>query len=131
MLNREFLKFAAVGALGFVVDALSLMFAREVLGINLYAGRVFSYLMAASFTWFCNRKYTFKSTDESLFAEWFRFLNANAIGGVVNYLVYAAAIKIVGGEGYFYIVAVGLGSLSGLIFNFTMSKRLVFRKKPG
>lgn len=126
-MSREFFRFAFIGALGFIVDALALVFAREIMGWGLYVGRIFSYLIAASFTWFCNRKYTFRSQDDFLLGEWFRFLNANALGGVVNYLVYAAAIRVAGEEGYFYIVAVGLGSLSGLLFNFTMSRKLVFR----
>lgn len=126
-MSREFLKFAVVGASGFFVDALALVFAREVMGWGLYVGRLFSYLLAASFTWFFNRKFTFASQNDFLLGEWFRFLNANALGGLVNYLVYAAAVGLMGEEGYFYIIAVGLGSLAGLIFNFTLSRKLVFR----
>jgi putative flippase GtrA len=100
-----------------------------VWGLGFYTGRVTSFLAAASFTWFCNRRFTFPEQRSAARAEWMRFVAANTIGGVVNYTVYAVLI----GQGPPFTrhpgLAVAAGSLAGLVFNFTISRAFVFREK--
>ena len=100
-------------------------------GFDRYSGRLFSYLVAATFTWWANRKWTF--TDASrrrAIRQWARFLLANAPGGLVNYLVYAALITFNQTAHEWPVLAIGAGALAGLTFNFTVSKLLVFRRDP-
>ena len=56
-LAREFLSFAVVGTIGFVVDLGVLYVVAPTLGW--YGGRVLSFLAAASVTWALNRRFTF------------------------------------------------------------------------
>ncbi len=125
---REFLRFVMVGAAGFFVDAGALMVATTALGLGLYSGRVFSYLCAATFTWILNRRFTFAKTDEVAVIQWLRFLGANALGGAVNYGVYAVLVTFSAVAAATPVLGVAAGSAAGLIFNFMVSKYWVFRR---
>jgi putative flippase GtrA len=61
-------------------------------------------------------------------SQWGRFLAANALGGVVNYAVYAVLVTLVPVVAAYPVLGVAAGSLAGLVFNFTASKKWVFRK---
>jgi putative flippase GtrA len=126
--SHEFLRFVMVGAAGFLVDAGALIFATAVLGLGLYSGRVFSYLCAATFTWICNRRFTFATTADPAVLQWLRFLGANAIGGAVNYGVYAAVVTFSAVGARYPVLGVAAGSAAGLILNFAVSKYWVFRR---
>ncbi len=125
---REFLRVVMVGAAGFFVDAGALMVATTALGLGLYSGRVFSYLCAATFTWILNRRFTFAKTDEVAVIQWLRFLGANALGGAVNYGVYAVLVTFSAVAAATPVLGVAAGSAAGLIFNFMVSKYWVFRR---
>jgi putative flippase GtrA len=126
--TRQFLQFTLVGTAGFVVDTAALYAAIYWLGTGPYFGRVFSYLFAATFTWISNRRYTFKDQrDPRLVGEWFRFLAGNAIGGLINYGVYAALLATLVSVSRWPVLGVAAGSLAGLITNFNLSRRWVFK----
>jgi putative flippase GtrA len=127
-MSREFLTFAAVGAAAFGVDAL-LLYALMDLGAGFYFGRLGSWVGAASFTWFLNRRLTFRgAVAEPPLRQWLRFLSANAVGGAVNYAVYALVIAASALAREFPVLAVGAGSAAGLVLNFTLSRRYVFQR---
>lgn len=125
----RFLRFALVGAAGFVVDA-GVLYAGVALGLGLYLGRACSYLCAATFTWALNRRFTFAASGPPGLAEWLRFVLANANGGIVNYLTYAALVSWGPGLIGHPVLAVAAGSLAGLGVNFAASERFVFRREP-
>lgn len=125
----QFFRFALVGGLGFLVDSAILYLAAYKLGFNLYTGRVLSYVGAASATWCLNRLFTFagaRGRDRK--RQWLRFLFVNLAGGLVNYGVYAAMVATVRAAHEEPVLAVAIGSLSGLAVNFYLSKRYVFGK---
>ena len=90
-----------------------------------YLARVVSYLAAASAGWWLNRRFTFASRD-ARGREWLRYLGANLSGGLANYAVYAALVGLVPLCRAYPVLAVGGGSLAGLVLNFTASRRFVF-----
>jgi putative flippase GtrA len=126
VISGQFLRFAAVGVAGFVVDAAAL-YAALALGAGLYSGRIVSYLAAATATWALNRHYTFREgrTDRPAL-EWIRFLAANSVGGAVNYGTYAAMVTLLPFVAAHPWLGVAAGSFAGLVVNFTLSRRLVF-----
>lgn len=130
----QFVQFTAVGGVGLFVDMGALWVALQILALDAYAGRVFSYLVAATFTWVCNRAITFKSARPGgLLGQWARYLMANAFGAVVNFAIYALVVRNFRAwfpslePSLIPYVGVALGSAAGLIVNFTASKRFVFR----
>jgi putative flippase GtrA len=130
--QTQFLRFAVIGTAAFVVDA-STLYAALWFGLGLYAGRVVSYLVAATFTWYGNRRITFvHSRAEGVgpaAAEWLKFLVANLGGGAVNYAIYAALIASFAMVRAYPVLGVAAGSLAGLVVNFTLSKFVVFRAR--
>jgi putative flippase GtrA len=126
----QFLRFAAIGTLGFLVDAgvLVALLAGGVAGVH--GGRVLSFLAAASVTWALNRRFTFAaSSGARRLAEWARYLAAMAAGAAVNYAVYALAMRLAGGATLVAPLAVAAGSLAGLAVNFTTARRFVFARR--
>ena len=132
----EFARFSAVGTAGLLVDMASLYVAVELIGLSYLAGRGVSYLAAATFTWACNRSITFANQGQGgEIGQWARFLAVNSAGGAVNFAVYLFVVAAIGSPGglptrfdaVLPYLGVALGSLSGLLINFTLSKRLVFR----
>ena len=125
---HELARFAIIGVAGFFVDAGALMFAMKVFGLGLYSGRVVSYLCAATFTWICNRRFTFTGAHRgNAVVQWLRFLGANAIGGAANYGVYALIVTFTAIGAAWPVIGVAAGSIAGLAFNFTANKYWVFR----
>lgn len=124
------LRFAVIGALGMPVDwaVLQLM---VHLGTGPYLGRVISWFCAATFTWTGNRYFTFATTRARGLAgagkEWLRFLAANAVGGLVNIGLYSVLVRFAPPPFNDLTVALVLGVLLGLVFNFTLSRKLVFK----
>jgi putative flippase GtrA len=124
------LRFAVIGALGMPVDwgVLQLM---VHWGSGPYLGRLVSWFCAATFTWAGNRYFTFAATRaRGLLAtgrEWLRFLAANAVGGLVNVGLYSVLVRFAPPPLNDLTVALVLGVLLGLVFNFTLSKKVVFK----
>lgn len=126
----EFLWFCAVGALGFVVDA-GVLYASAV-WVGWFAGRVLSFLAAASATWWLNRRYTFThapaaGAPQSVGRQYLRYLLSMMAGGLVNYACYVATLhwlKIPAAA----LAGVAIGSVAGLGVNFTLARWLVFRR---
>ena len=103
----------------------------HVTSLGPYYGRVVSFLSAASFTWWGNRRLTFPDrvarSTHAMIKEWGRFVLANGFGELVNYSVYAALIGFASAPLRNPFVALFFGAAAGLIFNFSLSRLLVFR----
>jgi putative flippase GtrA len=128
VVTKQFIAFAMVGTVGFVVDASTLYLAMGLLNAGLYGGRVISYLVAATVTWSLNRRYTFhRQRRANKLAEWCEFLGANAIGGLVNYGTYAILVSSYAVAAAHPIIGVAAGSVAGLAVNFCLSRYVVFR----
>ncbi|QJE73793.1 GtrA family protein [Aerophototrophica crusticola] len=92
-LRRELLSFAVIGGVALFVDMGALWVALNLLGLGVYSGGLFSYLVAATFTWYLNRTFTFRGVSRRrALAQWAKFLAANGVGAAVNYAVYAAVV---------------------------------------
>ena len=126
-----FLRFALVGAAGFAVNEAALWIALHLLHLGKDAAWVFAFVPAVTFTWWGNRSFTFRehaSTGaRAMLHEWLRFVATNSFGALVNLAVYELLIHLAATDP---LLALACGVLAGLVFNFTLSKRLVFRPPP-
>ncbi|HEY0282173.1 MAG TPA: GtrA family protein [Rhizomicrobium sp.] len=129
--GSRFLRFAAVGGAGFLVNEAALVLAKELLGAGDHAGWFIAFVPAVTFTWWGNRNLTFADKASNgplgMLAEWARFVLTNSLGAAANFAVYAALIGWAPWPLNIPYIALAAGILAGLIFNFTLSKRLVFR----
>jgi putative flippase GtrA len=135
-LSSELFRFCVVGSVGFLVDASVLQVLVSWFGGGLLISRVFSYLAAATVTWFLHRIYTFRdhlsssdndsASSRALLTQWSRFVLTNGIGASLNYGIYAVCILGSALCREYPVIGVAIGSLVAMIFNYVISKRFVF-----
>ena len=122
---RRFLRFCLVGGAAFFVDAGVLMALTSAAGLDPYLARVVSFLSAASFTWWLNRRYTFEVGRRPTGSEWAAYTGLMVVGAAVNYGTYAAAITWWPLAREHLWLGVAVGSIAGLGINFLTSRRLL------
>lgn len=131
LLASKLVRFGAVGGAGFFVNEAALAVAKNLLHLGDHGGWLFGFAVAVTFTWWGNRTITFhehKSTGHAgMLGEWARFVATNSLGAVANFAVYALLIGYAPWPLKVPYVALFFGVLVGLVFNFTLSKKLVFR----
>ncbi|GAC1339663.1 MAG: hypothetical protein NVSMB18_08300 [Acetobacteraceae bacterium] len=123
---RQFVQFGMVGLSGFAVDVVCVYLLRDRVGL-VWAG-LLAYFAAASSNWALNRAWTFRGAgQQGLLRQWLLFLAANSLGFVLNrgtYLLLIAFVPLCAEQPVF---AVAAGVVAGLVANFNLSRRLVFR----
>ncbi len=124
VLRRQILRFGGVGVVGFAINA-SLV---EVLvhATGPIWAQVMAFPVAASATWWLNRRYTFGASRRKPHHEWLRYVFANSVGWVVNNGVFIAVIYTLPMAYTHPSIAVAIGSIAGMTFNFIASKKIVF-----
>jgi putative flippase GtrA len=131
LLRHSFIRFALVGAAGYVVDTGVLAWDTSVLGLDFKTGRALSIFVAMACTWLGNRYLTFRDrrarTLSGALQEWLKFMGANGVGAVVNYGTSVLLVAYAAQPLNHRFVAQACGVLAGLVFNFTLSKKLVFK----
>ncbi len=124
---KQLFRFGQVGVAGFLVDwaAISLFL---WIGVNFFGARALSYLCAATATWFLNRMWTFEKSGQPMLGQWAKFLLANSVGGLVNYGIGVLLVLTLPQLIHPYpVIAVAAGSIGGMLINFILSKRFVFK----
>jgi putative flippase GtrA len=129
---KQFQRFLLVGALGFVVDFSVLYLAVNAVGLDTLAGRLLSFIVAATVTWKANRHFTFVRADapvpDAAARQWLRYLLTTAIGGTINIGVYQLWLRMTDNKNLNLFLAVVAGSAVALLVNFTLSKYVVFSR---
>jgi putative flippase GtrA len=134
LLRHAFVRFGIIGACGYVVGATVLALATGPMKFDFAAGNGLAIFIAMAFTWQGNRYFTFRAQRArglvGALQEWLKFMGANAVGAVVNYLTALALVHYATAPFSNKFVAQAAGVLVGLAFNFTLSKTLVFKGSP-
>jgi putative flippase GtrA len=129
--SPRIIRYAFVGGLGFCIDTGVLYFALDALRTGYYGGRILSYTVAATSTWYLHRRFTFADTrNDNRIGEWGRFVVLNLIGGAVNYAIYVAYVSTHKGSAAAPAIGVALGSFVVMFFSFFLSRWLVFNRRP-
>jgi putative flippase GtrA len=131
-LHREIFLFAVGGVGGLIIDTGIVQLLVGVAGWNPYVARVPSFLIAATFTWWWSRNYTFadRRSARSAHAEWLHWMALMSIGAVVNYGVYALLLMNFSGLHRWPAVGAAAGSLVAAFVNFAAARSTLF-KSPG
>lgn len=129
--TSRFLRFASVGATGFLVNEAALAVAHELMHMGNHAAWFFGFAISVTFTWWGNRKLTFadKASDHhiGILAEWARFVATNSFGAAANFAIYVLCIHYAPWPLSTPYLALAAGTIVGLFFNFAAAKTLVFR----
>lgn len=124
----EFVRFGVVGAAGLAVDTATVYALARPFG--LIAAGLIAYFFAASANFLANRLWTFRHRPpRGWLRPWLAFLAANGTGFVVNRGTYILLVTTLPAARRLPVLAIALGTLGGMVLNFTASRRFVFR--PG
>ncbi len=123
---QQFIFFGLIGASGIVVG-LGILNLSMLIYQNFVIANLISFLVAVTWNFFLNRRFTFKSQDKSVFRQWCRFILACLTGAAANW---AISMTLYYSLGHFYNhfnQAALIGVATGFIANFFLSKRFVFQ----
>ena len=133
LLRSHFVHYAIIGGTGFVVSEGVLYVFIKLLHLNPYVAGVLGFLCTVTYTWMGNRLFTFRGETATgargIALEWVKFVGANLIGFAANYTVYSLLLTFAMPPLNSPFLALACGTMTGLIFNFTLSQRLVFRRR--
>ena len=127
----RFARFAAVGALGAVVDFTALNLAHKAVGLPLVAANTLSFTLAvlSNFTW--NRLWTFpESRARPIRSQLPRFALVNVVGLVINTLILVglqAAFRDLVGDPWDYNLAKAVAIVIVLFWNFGANRLWTYR----
>jgi putative flippase GtrA len=126
--RREFSWFAAVGTIGFAVDAALFVLLNGWYSWSIAAARTASASCSITTTWALNRRFTFAAhRTPSWGSELARYAFVQAAGLIVNIGVFALAVWLVPALRATPIIALSLGAGAALLFNFASVRALVIR----
>jgi putative flippase GtrA len=123
----ELARFVIVGAIGFLVDC-GIMLALMRQGDNAFQSRVVSFSAAVTVTWGLNRAWTFaaaKRADKK--REYVGYFITQTIGAGINLGVFFGFLSLFPTQRNDPVLALVIGAIPALAFNFAASKYLVFR----
>lgn len=120
----QFLRFACVGATGFLVDAVVLSLLHYAVGFDPFSARLFSMCVATFTTWRLNRGVTFGASHRSQTHEGLRYVTIAMLAAGVNYAVYALALILWRDLPPVAALVAGAGSAMG--FSYLGYSRVVF-----
>ena len=128
-LSREIMLFAVGGVLGLLVDATVVQTLVGAAGWDPYLARVLSFLLAATVTWWWNRRYTFaaRRSDRAAHAEWLHWLGLMSFGALINYGVYALLLLNFAALHRWPAVAAAAGSAVAALVNFATARGILFK----
>jgi putative flippase GtrA len=127
----RFVRFGVVGGAGFFVNEAALLAAEKMVHAGAHLSWVLAFIPSVTFTWWGNRRITFADKASvghiGILAEWGRFVATNSFGALANFAVYAVLIDFAPKPLSIPYLALAIGVLAGMLFNFTLSNKLVFR----
>ena len=118
-----------VGTIGFFIDAGSFMLLFHAYDFGHYEARTVSFLTAVTVTWCLNRNHTFvhrKSANRR--REFAIYAAAQLLGSGINIGVFTLCIKVSEPLRAYPELALAVGSLTAMTFNFFVARHVVFRR---
>lgn len=124
---NSLLRFALIGALGFLVDGGLLSGLVTLAGVDALRARFVSFSAAVTVTYVLNRALTFRDTTaQPGLLQWAHYMTVNAVGALINLSVYVAMVAMIEKMAKEPMVPLALGAAVSLMFNYAASRRLVF-----
>jgi putative flippase GtrA len=126
-LAARLLRFGVVGGCGWVVDTATVYAIKGLIGVQ--AAGIPAYVTAATCTWALNRVWTFRGRGGGgpMHRQWATFLATNLVGFAANRGAYELLVSFSDLCAADPIIATAAGALAGMVPNYILSSRIVFR----
>ena len=119
------IRFLFIGAVGFIVNYLSLSLFYDLLKISILTSQIIGVELAVFVTFLGNNYWTFKHHQNKSMINKFIKFHLSALGGVfVNSGIVISAVQYLH---FYYGLALIVGSLVGLVWNYILYKKFVFK----
>lgn len=147
--SLKILRFAVVGSIGFIIDAIAMfLFSFYIAAIP---ARALSFWTAATSNWWLNRHLTFRSANSpKALQQWLRFIAVSCIGFIPSWGCYWLLMQFIDIEQYYQLaliqalpidhltietawpfIAMVPGVLLGMLSNYLLAERWVFKALTG
>ena len=130
--NPQLLRFGIVGGANTALD-FGLLFVFKFIGIPVEIANIMSTSIAFVFSFFANKKYTFKTTDTNVIREMLLFVIITLTGlwglqTLIITLTHNPLTQLTGNTDVALLVAKLLSTVASLTWNYLFYSRLVFKK---
>jgi len=124
--------FAAIGVIGYLVDATITYVGAKYLGLSPELARPPGFLVATIVNFSLNRSITFRRSRAPLLRAFFRYCGVAAVGLAVNYAVYSVCVVLaprigIGVTPAILPVFVAVGSATAMVLTFVGFRFFAFR----
>lgn len=124
----EFMHFGMVGGSGFIIDVGFYYIFQFLLEMNHVAARAASFWLGASWNWYWNRTITFSEYFKANpLKQWISFVFVSLFGFIINWGLYSLLTINVAFFDANKILALIMGVIGGMGFNFMFSRIFIFR----
>lgn len=129
--NSQVLRFGGVGIVNTALD-FGLLFVFKSLGLPIGISNIASTAVAFLFSFFANKKYTFKASGANIFREMILFTLVTLFGlWVLQTIVIQLSLpffgELTGSDNFGLLAAKLLATIVSLMWNYFMYSRVVFR----
>jgi putative flippase GtrA len=122
--------FAAIGALGFVIDASLLSALTHGAGWSPWAARAPSFTAAVLVTWLLNRRLTFRGRGlQRRSVEALGYGTIQAVGAGINLLVFGVCLATFPRLAALPVIPFAVGSGVAMLFNYVALQRLLYARE--
>ena len=130
--HAEKIRFAFIGGINTAIDFV-ILFILVGLGVPTLLGNVLSTSSALTFSFFANKKFTFKATNKINRTQVFQFVGITLTGLwiIQPIIIYATQVLLQAAQlNHFYVLFIGkfLASIITLVWNYLFYKHFVFKK---
>lgn len=129
LIQSSFGKFIIVGSTGFVLDSGLTVLFMHTFGYSPLVARMFSFLFVSLFCWQLNRRWAFAVTHGAHLREYGRYFAINLVAAALNLTVYSVMIDTLPHSISGTVLAVAIGTLSGVGISFTGMRHWVFARR--
>jgi dolichol-phosphate mannosyltransferase len=126
----QFLKFAITGGLGTVTNLFIFYLCVDLVKMREIPISIGCFMIAATQNYIINHKWSFRQknyAEKLSFKQWLLFISGSLLGLAINIMVMSFIIKNFNLTWKFIAQAYGIAA--GMIFNFTVSKLVIFKRR--
>lgn len=126
---RELRNFAAVGGIGFAIEAVILTALVQLAGWTPLHARIPSFLIAVMTTWWLNRQLTFSGRGlERRSLEAFFYVAIQVCGAFINFAVFGLCLHFFLHLAGIPVIPLALGAAVGFVFNFASANIVLYSR---
>ena len=130
--NPQLIRFGIVGGVNTALD-FGLLFIFKALGVPVEVANIISTGLAFAFSFFANKKYTFKTTDTNVVREMVLFVIVTLTGlwGLQTIIIaglHAPLTEMIKNTDVALLTAKLVATIASLTWNYVFYSRLVFKK---